>query len=349
MRKIALYSLPLQIILYAYLRTKTSWIESSFIPYVFQPLSAILRHISSIFPFSTGLLSIYLIGIYLLYKLFSQGKLGFKRFLREIPVWLAPILFFYQITWGLLYYRMPVSQLMGYSTETPTVDELRSLCEDLVKETNALRRQFSDDTLQNITSEKVFENAPSYYENLNLPFLKYRIPSIKKATGSALLAYMGTSGIYTFWSGEANVNKINIDVDLPAVTLHEMAHQMGFASEDEANYLAWLAGRNSGDAVTAYSANYHVIWRALARLSNVDSTSSKILYKTLDSAVYRDAHRDHLAWKSYRNPLQQFLIAPIYDLFLKANGREYGIMSYDQVIDLMIFERRKLTNLPKDS
>lgn len=347
-----LITLLLQLALFRFLCTRTQWIETVFIPQIFYPLSGAFRRVTSRLPFSLGLALIYLLAAVLLFLLIRnirkiiRGKRSLKDALLRLLAWASPVFLFYALTWGLLYYRVPVSTLLQYDTAPARTEELQALCEDLVEQTNRTRSRLTDSSIYGITPESLLEKAPRAYLNTSLPFLKYSTPSIKMATGSRLLAGMGTSGIYTFWSGEANVNRINSNVDLPAVALHEMAHQMGFASEDEASYIAWLAGKDHPDPLFQYSARYNVVWRSLRRLWNVDSTLAQTLYSRLDSSVYRDAEIDNARWAPYRNRVQKYVISPFYSLFLKANGRKYGIMSYDQVIDLIIYERRRSVGSP---
>lgn len=343
LRTLGLITLLLQLLLFRFLRTRTQWIESVFVPHIFRPLSGLLRRVTSWFPFSLGLVLIYLLAGILLFLLVRntlqiiRREKSFKDTLLSLLAWASPVFFFYTLTWGLLYYRQPVSLLLQYDTSPATVEELKALCEDLVEQTNRTRSALTDSAVYSVNPAVLLEKASATYA----PFFKPRSPVVKMAAASPLLAFMGTSGIYTFWSGEANVNRVNTPTDLPAVALHEIAHQMGFASEDEASYIAWLAGKDHPDKLFQYSSRYNVVWRSLMRLRSVDSTYARTLYSRLDSAVYHDAEIDNARWAPYRNPLQKYVISPFYNIFLKANGREYGIMSYDGVVDLIIYERRK--------
>ena len=52
--------------------------------------------------------------------------------------------------------------------------------------------------------------------------------------------YTHISGVYTYFTGEANINTNFPDYTIPYTAAHEMAHQRGIAREDEANFIAVL-------------------------------------------------------------------------------------------------------------
>ena len=337
----------IQVILFKSISKHPEWIENVFIPHVFSPISTFFRKVTAQMPFSIGLILVYILSLFLIYflvrniYLILKKRKSLKNYLLQVFNWLSPIYFFFMITWGILYYRQPITTLLGYDTSPVTTEELKQLCEDLVEQTNETRSKLQDSEIDETTNSTIFLKAPQGFTNTGLSYLNYSDPSIKMATGSVLLAYMGTGGIYTFWSGEANVNKVQAIHDLPEVALHEMAHQMGFASEDEASYIAWLVGKNHPDKLFRYSANYNVTWRALGQLWRLDSTYANLLYSKLDSSVYRDLEVSRKRWKPYKNLVQEYVVRPFYGFFLKANGQEEGIMAYDRVVDLIVFERRK--------
>ncbi len=252
---------------------------------------------------------------------------------------------FFMLSWGLAYHKKPLERILNLNTKNIQNQEVIALCNELIDSANVTRARVSESILKELTLEKVFELSPIGYENLKTrySFLDYTTPSVKKATGSSLLAYMSTSGVYMFPSGEANVNTINVIYDAPYVTTHEMAHQLGFASEEEANYLAYLACKNNPNTVFQYSAYYGTVFRALNKVWEIDSTYSKSLFDKLSPAVKADREKEILVWKKFRNPIQQYVVSPFYDLFLKSNGQEQGSRSYDLVIDLMVAERRRLS------
>lgn len=349
---IGITTLIIQIIAFKLISKNTDFIEGYIVPYVFTPLARSLRFLTAPFPFSIGSILYMLLTVWLVYHLGKQVFLisKKKRKLTDLLIstlaWLSPIYLLYMVLWGFLYYRLPVAALLQYDTTPITTEELKELCVDLVESTNATRKELTQVEIDTATFDWMKNEAIKGYSTQS--HFTYKTPSVKQATGSALLAYMGTAGVYTFFSGEANVNSILANHDVPEVTLHEMAHQLGYASEDEANYIAWLVGKNHPERLFRYSANYNVVWRSLNRLWNVDSTAANQLYRQLDSTVYHDSEIAMARWKPYRNLVQEYVISPFYNFFLKANGQEYGSMSYDMVVDLLIYERRKLLGSPKN-
>lgn len=355
-RLIGIITLIVQIILYAFLSQYPDWIEANVVPYIFKPISKILRFLTGWLSFSVGLVFVYGLTVFLIYRLgksiiyIIKRKTRFKSFLLNVLAWASPVYLFYMCTWGFLYHRKPVHQVLKYDTSPVNKEELKSLCEDLVAETNQLRKQIPSEYIDTVSHKEIFKKAALGFKETSkqYPFLYFAEPqSLKMATGSKLIAFMGAGGIYTFWSGEANVNKIHANHNIPYVALHEMAHQVGVASEDEASYVSWIVSKNHPDLLFQYSANYNVVWRSLRRLWSVDSTAANLLYGQLDSLVYRDAEIENKRWKPYRNLVAEYVVSPFYNFFLKANGREEGAMSYDMVIDLILFERRKaLSDFP---
>ncbi len=71
---------------------------------------------------------------------------------------------------------------------------------------------------------------------------------------SEILSYMHITGVYSFFTGEANINVNFPDYTTPYTAAHEMAHQRGIAREDEANMVAFLVCIGSNDSYIRYSA-----------------------------------------------------------------------------------------------
>ncbi|MCP9766424.1 DUF3810 domain-containing protein [Lacihabitans sp. LS3-19] len=346
---ISIILLPIQFVFFKIISSNPDWIEDYYSRRFFKGLSSFLRIITSPFNFSIGLVLVYILSFILVFFIVKEitklrkGETNFKRILINVLAYLSPIYLFFMLTWGLAYHKMPIEKLMHLDKKNIKDQEVIDLCKTLVDSTNKKRSALSDVQISKSSFDEIFDEAPEAYTNLKgqFPFLNYKHPSIKKATGSNLLAYMSTSGVYMFPSGEANVNTNNMLYDAPYVTTHEMAHQLGFASEDEANFLAFLACKNHPNPLFQYSAYYGTVFRALNKVWEIDSTQSKELYGKLDPKVIADREKEKAVWIKFRNPIQRYIVSPFYDFFLKSNGQEEGSRSYDLVLDLMVAERRK--------
>jgi hypothetical protein len=346
---ISIILLPMQIIVFKIITSNEEWIEYYYSRGFFKIITRFLRIITGWTSISVGLILVYILSVFLvcwIVKTFlriRKREISLRQILVNFFAYLSPIYLFFMLTWGLSYHKKPLESLLNFNTKNIKNQEVIELCTELIDSTNVTRSRVSHLRLKELNFEKVFDLAPIAYENLGSKynFLAYKIPSIKKATGSNLLAYMSTSGVYMFPTGEANVNTNNMIYDAPYVTTHEMAHQLGFGSEEEANYIAFLACKNHSDPVFQYSAYYGTVFRALSRVWEIDSTYSKTLFDKLSPEVKADREKDRQVWKKFRNPIQMYIVSPFYDFFLKSNGQEQGSRSYDLVIDLMVAERRK--------
>jgi hypothetical protein len=142
---------------------------------------------------------------------------------------------------------------------------------------------------------------------------------------------MGYSGYYNPFSGEGQVNTRVPGFLIPFVTCHEMAHQAGYAKENEANFVGFLAGRESRDSALLYSTYLNMFLYANNELRQVDSTSAKENMKILSPAVRNDIEQYRKWSRSYDTPLGDF-IDIVYNQYLKLNEQPAGRRSYNQVV-----------------
>jgi Protein of unknown function (DUF3810) len=345
-KKISFYLaffLPIQMIGSYFLSKNTAFIERFYVPFVFKNLSSFWSTITCQIPFSIGLILVPIIFSGIAFYLFKQFRLKHKNRWQNLLGTISIMYFVYLLHWGFLYNRVPLPALLGFETSQIQSDELDSLCNELVNNTNNIRSKIPDKQLLKENHEIVFKKSKNaylaYYNNKELYGLAN--PNLKKATGSTLLSYLNTAGIYNFLSAEANVNSHSLSFEMPFTATHELAHQAGFASEDEANYIAYLTCKNSSDSLFQYSANYGIVFRAINLLYLKDSTAAKLYSHKLNTQVKADRKREYAEWEKYRNPFQKYISGPFYDLFLKSNGEIDGADSYDKVIDLILAEKRK--------
>ncbi|NDC78658.1 MAG: DUF3810 family protein, partial [Chitinophagia bacterium] len=112
---------------------------------------------------------------------------------------------------------------------------------------------------------------------------------------------------------------------------HELAHQVGFAREHEANLAGFLAARATGDSSFLYSAYLDMFLYANRNLYLLDSTAASTHYKGLSPLVRRDI-RELQAFQDRHRTMIDWVTDRLYDRFLRLNGQKEGIRSYGSVV-----------------
>jgi hypothetical protein len=142
----------------------------------------------------------------------------------------------------------------------------------------------------------------------------------------------GFTGYYNPFTAEAQL-KSNIPVFLkPFVVTHEMAHQVGYAKENEASFVAWLTCKASGDLYFLYSAYFEMYRDALfaCRL-----TPNKALTDRIRKNVHPRVRQDYIELQRYLLRSQNFVepfMSGMYDRYLKLNNQPKGKATYNEVI-----------------
>lgn len=272
----------------------------------------------------------------------------FGRFALSALTWLA-VAYALFVPWGLNYHRTPLATFAGYDTARPEVPELRALSEELVDAANALRREVPEDGEGVMT---VASNREDALRRARLGFDPLRIAAPDLVRGRAgrakaplLLAMpmsiLGADGIFLMWTGEPSVNRNLPDPALPWSACHEIAHQVGWAREDEASFVGYLACASHPDADFRYGGALGALRYALAALARVDPEGARDLSERLDPGVRRDQEALAAYSRRWRSRVQD-AAGSTYDVYLKSQGQKAGRASYGKVVDLLLAYRRTL-------
>ena len=120
---------------------------------------------------------------------------------------------------------------------------------------------------------------------------------------------------------------------------HELSHLSGFIREDEANFIAFMACRESESAYFRYSGYLsaltyclNALYRTVSReeYSRVCSRLSSVI---LDEYIYKNEY-----WAAYQKKVTYKVSSAVNDTYLKANNQSDGTKSYGRVVDLLLAE-----------
>jgi hypothetical protein len=309
--------------------------------YVF--ISKILRTILGGIPFSVGDL-MYGIGIvYIFISIYKTQK-------NRIPSWrdivlkctsfLSVLYFLFHFLWAFNYYRLPLFEKMNMQREYSNAD-LFAFTEKLISKTNAVQLAITRNKNLKVSTPysqtTVFKMSQKgfYILALEYPFFEYKTPSIKKSLFSFPLTYMGFGGYLNPFTNEAQVNNKLPMYGFSNVVCHEMAHQIGFASESECNFIGFLAGIKNEDLYFQYAAYTNALRYCMANIGNKDLAEFKILKAKINPGILANYKESDFFWKQYDTFIDKGFHV-FYDQFLKFNQQKEGVESYSKFVDLMV-------------
>ena len=99
----------------------------------------------------------------------------------------------------------------------------------------------------------------------------------KPVLASELMSCANIGGMFFPFTMESNINVDNPFFVVPWTMTHELAHQCGFMREDEANFIAYLACKQSDDALMRYSGYLLAYDNAVSALRKVDPEAAKAI------------------------------------------------------------------------
>jgi hypothetical protein len=318
----------------------------------FYPIfSRLLRILLGWVPFSMGDIFYTCIFIWLLVKIFSFFKKLFTGrihkpyflYLCKRLVWICLMIYIvFNLAWGLNYNRQGISYQLQLEVQPYSTLELDTLVKLVVNRLNELADSSRIDRGRLKNKKILFIDAFRSYQNLTDKSnqFSYRSHSIKPSIFSYFGNYLGFTGYYNPFSGEAQVNTTVPVFIQPFTTCHEMGHQLGYAKENEANFAGYLSAKSSNDPVFRYSAYFDLYIYAASELYARDSTMLKPLREQLKPAVREDYKTLRLFLDQYKNPLEPY-IRRLYGRYLKANNQPQGIQTYNEVTAWMIAYYKK--------
>ena len=294
-------------------------------------------------PFSVGDILYGILIIYLLLSIWKTRrtwKSNWKDNLLRITSYASVLYFFFHLCWAMNYYRVPLFEKMNIKKDYSDTD-LVDFTEKLIVKTNEIQLQITKDKNLKVVNphsqDSIFKMTQNGYDNLvkQYAFFDYEIPSRKKSLFSLPLTYMGFGGYLNPFTNEAHVNDKIPMYGFPNVICHEMAHQIGYGSESECNFIGFLAGIKNDDLYFKYSAYSNALRYCLATIVIKDEAKFKELKSKVNKGILENYKESDVFWKQYDTFIDKGFHA-FYDQFLKINQQKDGIESYSKFVNLLV-------------
>ncbi len=295
-------------------------------------------------PFSVGDILYTILVIVILKNIFTtikNKKFNLKNTLFKIGGFISVLFFLFHLNWGLNYFRQPVYKTLNFEREKYATNELVDFTEKLIVKINQVHLSITkNDTLvveNTLAKNQIKEISYIVYEKFqqNYPQYSHENFKAKHSLFSLPLTYMGFAGYLNPITNEAQVNSLIPKNTYPMVVCHELAHQVGIASESEANFIGYLASTNANDIYFNYSGYLMALRFCLYEIYQKNPEKFELLKIELNKGIIKDIQQSEAFWESYQNWSEKYF-KTFYDTFLKANKQLDGLKSYNKVVVLLI-------------
>ncbi len=323
-----------------------AFIEEYYSNGIYIGIGHIFRILFGWLPFSFGDLLYFFTGLWLLWKLLrffkeilsrkiTRGKL--KSSALNGLYYLFLIYISFNISWGLNYNRLGAAYQLGLKTSRYDSSKLKTFVALVIEKVNQSKIDWIKTGESYPSNKELFRRSKSIYDQAKrtLPFIGFEVASIKSSMFSKLGNYLGFTGYYNPFTGEAQVNTISPAFLLPFTTAHEMAHQAGYAKENEASFVAFLAITQSGDQLFLYSTYLDLFIFANRELYLHNRKEAIKMTELLIPEVKKDIEEWRKFSLRYSNPVEPFFRWG-YGNFLKINDQPQGMLTYNEVIGNVI-------------
>ena len=311
-------------------------------------IRAALAYTTSWLPFSLAEILLYSLPIWLVVTVIYayRRRCGSWKstlvFLATVIIVLSTLFSLFVFSFGIGYHTDPLGKRMGLESADVTANDLYETAVWLVQEVNksADGVSFGEDrvSVRPYDRDEMCERLIQAYEGVcdRYDFVQRLDSTVKPVLASEVMSHMHITGVYSFFTGDANLNVNFPDYTLPYTAAHELAHQRGIAREDEANFIAFLVTVDSADAYIRYSGYLNLFEYVANALYKADRELYRSVLKMLDAGVIGEMQAYSDFFDAYRDSALSGVSGAVNDAYLKLNGSEAGTKSYGLVVDLAV-------------
>lgn len=270
---------------------------------------------------------------------------GFFAFLMGLVFW-------FLLLWGYNYARVPLRVQIGM--EVPEAMDYAAIWEEAqyIKATCIQARAAIPNSDTNaLTALDYPENLEEVMRaSLKKVLARYDYDTSWQVRGRFLypgtLLRFNSSGVYFPFVGEGNIDGGVHNISKPFTMAHELAHGYGFGDEAVCNFWGFMACVESEHPAVRYS-GYLMYWRYVygALMEFMTEENYQTERATISRGMYNDVEAIYANMDNFP-PFLPFLQPAVYDVFLKVQGVEEGIESYDRMV-LLVSSWRKRSLSPQ--
>ncbi len=326
-------------------------VSPAFADFFNQNVSSVLRSLFNLLtawiPFSLGEACVWLlipalvISLILAIRRYCDTWKSALVFLGMLFSVLSVLFSLFVLNFATGYRGTGLDEKLGLDRQAVSADELYDTAE-------LLREHINRETENILYTEGGFSHMPYSLETMNTKlnetytafceehdFISHVDGRVKPVLISEAMSYMHITGVYSFFTGEANLNVNFPDYTLPFTAAHEMAHQRGIAREDEANFVAYLICISSEDPYIRYSGYLNMYEYVVGALASADSERFRMVNAHLNTEVRAEIQAYNQFFKTYADSTASKVSGTVNNSYLQSQGTP-GTKSYGMVVDLAV-------------
>lgn len=238
----------------------------------------------------------------------------------------------FQLAWGLNYRRTPIAETMALTVEGQSGDALERFAVAAARMTASSADQL--DRENPLTPSRVLADLTSGFtkaQALAGQPRSARAGRPKRSLFDFYYRWAAIDGVTNPFIPETIVVSGLTPAEIYMTVAHEWAHLAGYASEDEANFVGWLACLEAGGG-PRYNAWLFALTKAVGA---GPATKRRAWLAQAGPVAVRDLAAIRARYEQSSSAVRNAASAA-YDQFLRANRVEGGIESYDAVLRLML-------------
>lgn len=306
-----------------------------------------IGRLSGLFPFSLSEVLLYLLILWFAVTggvragravRKKEQKASLYSWLSTVFVIVSMLFFLYEINCGVNYHRESFAESSGIELREYSSAELKEVClwlTEEIKDLSGMAERDQDGVME--AGRDAGEEAAAAMKSLGKTCegLEGYYPRPKGLIVPWTLSVQNLTGVYSPFTVEANYNSGMTDYNIPFTMCHELSHLRGFMQEQEANFIAFLACRESENIQFRYSGNLTGWVYCMNVLRRTDYEAWEEVRPLLAPEAEADLAANREFWEKYDGAVAE-VSNRVNDTYLKANGQADGVKSYNRMVDLIV-------------
>jgi hypothetical protein len=318
-----------------FLAVRPHLVEKYYSSGLYPLIAKILSPISGLAPFSFSDLfyAMLILTVPVVILLATIRRITYGKMWRTLLNLFAGVYLLFYWLWGFNYYRQSSGERLGIEKSKANPEEFMAVFLSLIEQANNYK--VSEDAIGGMQQLDSLTEA-AYAQHAGFLQIKYpmglRRP--KHITLAGFFAKAGISGYYGPFFNEVHVNPHAHPLELPVITAHEKAHQLGITSEAEASFYAWFVCSHSHSELLRYSAALYIIRYFLNHGYGLDGFNETVAQ--ISEPVRNDLRAIRDNWLALRNEKIDRAASKANDAYLKTHKITAGIADYRGVVALVM-------------